>query len=130
MRAAVGAVVLGVLLVGCSSGGARFEVDDLAAGACTQAGPALAELERTQRELGAGDLDAAEAAAGYEDLQDQLLAARDEADQEVGDPLRALVTSLGVFRLGVAAGTTSEVQQQELSGRLDAALQACGAELD
>lgn len=132
MRAtAVGVVLLGLVLAGCSSDdGPSFEVDDLAAGPCREAGPALSEIDRTQRAYVAGDLDAGEAAGGYDDLQDQLLAAREDADPEVGDPVRELVTSLGVFRLGVAAGTTNEVQQERLQDQLGAVLVACGVELD
>ena len=132
MRGTVlGVTVLGLLLAGCtSSDSPRFEVGDLAAGTCSQVGEPLLEVERTQSELAAGALDAPAAAADYEQLQADLLAARETADQPVADALRTLVTSMGFFRVGAAAGTSSEIQQEQLRGSLDAVLVACGVEPD
>ena len=130
MRAAAGAVALGVLLTGCTSGGPRFDVDDLAAGACAEAGPALLSVETTQQAVADGELEPADAAADYEQVQNDLLAARESADPEVADPLRALVTSLGLCRSGAGVGTTSDVQREQLRGDLDDVLVACGVTPD
>ena len=125
------ATLMALSLSACSSGSdPRFEVSDLAAGACRDAGEALLAVERSQRELAAGDIEPDAAAADYKDLQDHLLDARDGAPPEVASGLRSLVTAMGFFRVGVDAGTLGDAQTDQVREALDDTLDACGVELE
>lgn len=119
-----------VLAAGCSSDSEpRFETSDLSSGACRDAGDELLAVETSQRRLAADEIDAAAAAEAYEDLQDRLLEAREDAPDDVGDALRRLVTSMGFFRVGVAAGTLGDAQVDQVRDALDDTLTACGVDL-
>lgn len=91
-------------------------------------GSQLVEIERTQRELVAGKTDATAAAAGYAAAQGQLIEVY-EADPAVAEPVRALVTALGMFRIGVDAGSLADSQGEAVRTSLADVVAVCGVDL-
>jgi hypothetical protein len=107
----------------------RFQVDDLRAGPCRDMGAALLEVERTQRELTAGQAQAAPAAGGYAEAQARLRDVGEAAEPAVAEPARELRTAIGLFRVGVDAGTLTEEEGEAVRTALDDVLRACGVDV-
>lgn len=130
LRGALAAFALLAGAGGCTGADApRFEVAELSPGPCRDMGTDLVEVERTQRELLAGTAQADAAAAGYAAIQDRLITVHEGADPTVADPVRALVTALGVYRIGAAADSLARDHGASVRARLEEVVAACGVEL-
>ena len=131
-RSASGALTALLLLgmaMGCTGSAApRFDAGELSPGSCRDMGTQLVDVERTQRELLAGKTDAKAAAAGYAATQDRLIEVY-QADPDVAEPVRALVTALGIFRIGVDAGSLADSHAEAVRTSLADVVTRCGVDL-
>ncbi|PPK95944.1 hypothetical protein CLV92_10539 [Kineococcus xinjiangensis] len=107
----------------------RFEAEDLRAGPCRDMGTALLDVERVQRGMAAGDVEATAAAEGYARAQAQLREQTSAAEPAVAEATRELRTAMGHFRVGADAGTSTTDQGEAVRLALDEVLQACGVDL-
>lgn len=119
-----------LLLAACSGASdPRFDADDISGEPCQGMGDALAQVERAQREVAAGDIDAPAAAAVYAEAREPLEQVAEAAEEELAGQVTELVTALGVFRVGADVGSLNEDHAETVQATLDAVVTTCGVDV-
>lgn len=121
-RVVAGAALLAVVAAGCSSD--SLDVEGFAAGACTDIAPTLQDVDEALRQVGDEDIEPRAAGDRFEAAREVLQPVADSGD-EPAEPVQALITQLGFFRIGVDSNNYDGTQDDAVRTALDGVVEAC-----
>lgn len=110
-----------------SSGPAPLEASSLRSGPCRDATAAINEARDTVAAVRRGDVQAADAAKRFKQIQDSLTAVRDQAPTDLRAKFVAVGNQLGFYRAAVDANTVGDNQLQAADQAVTDLVAACRA---
>lgn len=125
MRRAVPALLLALVLAGCTSDVPAE--DAFAAGTCRVAAPDIRAVGAALPRLGDGGKVDRDVKDDLREAQDRLVALADGAEPALRPDLQSLVEAIGIVRIRADGSTYQSAQGDALSRAYERVLDACGA---
>lgn len=119
------AVLAVVLALGACTSSDELDVDGFSPGTCTEVAPTLQDVDEALRQVGAEDLEPAEAGERFRAAQDVLKQAGTSATPPLDSSLTELVTQLGFFRISVDTNAYDGSQRDDARTALEALARQC-----
>lgn len=123
MRRAVPALLLALVLTGCTSDVPAE--DDFAAGTCRTAAPDVRAVGEALPRLGDDGKVDADVKDELREAQDRLAAVADGAEADLAPDLQALVEAIGIVRIRADGNTYESAQGDALTRAYERVLDAC-----